>query len=359
VPALAGLDVDLQVVCRSEDVAHYTDLSRTAALAAPKLADRPAQRLLWEQTGLPALVRQAHPDVLHSPHYTRPIRSNIPSVVTLHDATFFTNPHLHSKTKAPFFRAATRHALRHATVCLVPSKATADELSKAVGIETSRMHVAHHGVDTELFMPPTEQRIELARKEAGLAPNEPYVAFLGTLEPRKNLGALIAAYIQCAASGTQMPTLVLAGATGWDSTLQAAIAAVPAGVRVLRPGYLRKDNLAGFLGGAQVVCYPSLMEGFGLPVLEAMACGAAVLTTRRGALPEIGGDAVAYTETDSAAIATALSALLANPARRAALGAAALQRAATFTWAESARRHVQAYELAAGAVTAPNGRRSA
>jgi glycosyltransferase involved in cell wall biosynthesis len=362
VPALTALDVRPQVVCRRGDVDHYAELSGTAPLVAPKLADSPAQRLIWEQTGLPALVRQANPDVFHSPHYTRPMRSHIPSVVTLHDATFFTDPHLHSKAKGPFFRAATRHSLRHAQLCLVPSQATADELAAVVGVDAARMRVAHHGVDTELFAPPSAQEIAVAREQIGLAPSELYIAFLGTLEPRKNVAALIAAWADVAAQKPEPLTLVLAGAAGWDTTLEAAIAAVPSGLRVLRPGYLRKQDLAGFLGGAELVCYPSLMEGFGLPVLEAMACGAAVLTTRRGALPEVGGDAVEYTETDSAAIGTALSALLAHPAHRKELGAAAVQRAATFTWAESARRHIEAYEFAAAssAVTGANQpRRSA
>jgi glycosyltransferase involved in cell wall biosynthesis len=344
-------------------VAHYAELSGTEPIAAPKFADSPAQRLMWEQLGLPALVRQASPDVFHSPHYTRPIRSHLPSVVTLHDATFFTDPGLHSRAKGPFFRAATKHSLRHAQVCLVPSQATADELVAAVGVDPSRMLVAHHGVDTQIFRPPTAEQVRQSRAVIGLAPEEEYVAFLGTLEPRKNVSALIAACAQLAADasaakGGGQLTLVLAGAKGWDDTLDEAIAAAPAGLRVVRPGYLPVENLAGLLGGAQVVCYPSLMEGFGLPVLEAMACGAPVLTTRRGALPEVGGQAVQYTEPDARSIAQTLADLLTNPGRRDELGQAAKKRAADFTWAASAQRHVEAYERAASSTLASHGRHS-
>ena len=109
---------------------------------------------------------------------------------------------------------------------------------------------------------------------------------------------------------------MLAGGAGWDRELDAAVAAVPAGLRLLRPGYLPLADLPGLLGAAAVVAYPSLGEGFGLPVLEAMACGAAVLTTRRLALPEVGGDAVAYTEPDDASIADALGWLLTDPELR-------------------------------------------
>ncbi len=143
------------------------------------------------------------------------------------------------------------------------------------------------------------------------------------------------------------PALVLAGGPGWDPDVEPAIAAVPSHLRVLRTGYLPLGDLAGFLSGAQVVAYPSLGEGFGLPVLEAMACGAAVLTTRELSLPEVGGDAVAYCGTDESGIASALGALLADPAERARLASAALGRAAGFTWEAAARQHVAAYEQAA------------
>ena len=123
---------------------------------------------------------------------------------------------------------------------------------------------------------------------------------------------------------------------GWDSGVEPAVAAVPPGMSVLRPGHLPFDLLPGLLGGAQVVAYPSLGEGFGLPVLEAMACGAAVLTTRKLSLPEVGGDAVAYTGTGAGDIAAALSDLLDHPERRAELAQAAVERAAGFTWAASA-----------------------
>src|SRR4029079_10471451 len=133
--------------------------------------------------------------------------------------------------------------------------------------------------------------------------------------------------------------LVLAGAPGWDSGIEPALAAVPSGLTVLRPGHVPVDMLPGFLGGADVVAYPSLGEGCGLPVLEAMACGAAVLTTRKLALPEVGGDAVAYTGTGAGDIAAALSDLLDRPEQRAELAAAAVQRAAGFTWEATAEAH--------------------
>ena len=143
------------------------------------------------------------------------------------------------------------------------------------------------------------------------------------------------------------PALVLAGGGGWSEELDEAIASVPARLRLIRPGYLPFADLPGFLGGALVVAAPSRGEGFGLPVLEAMACGAPVLTTYRASLPEVGGEAVAYTEPDADSIAAALRALLDDPERRDALAAAGYARAQEFTWAASAAAHVASYKRAA------------
>jgi glycosyltransferase involved in cell wall biosynthesis len=139
---------------------------------------------------------------------------------------------------------------------------------------------------------------------------------------------------------------VLAGESGWDRSIASAVEAARQHVRVVTTEYLPLEQVPALLGGAAVVVYPSLDEGFGLPVLEAMACGAAVLTTRRGSLPEVGGDAVAYTEPDAASIGRALCSLLGDPRRRAELSAAGPQRAKGFTWAASARAHIGAYEAA-------------
>jgi glycosyltransferase involved in cell wall biosynthesis len=347
IPALVRGGLSIEVACLARDAEIFAGMGAEPLVA--RAADRGrAGRLLWEQTGLPVLARRRRPDVLHCPHYTQPARHAVATAVTLHDATFFTAPGLHGRVKGPFFRSATRLAVRRADAAVVPSQATADELVRVARADPRRLHVAHHGVDPAVFAPPAAADAALARRTLGLDQDRPYVAFLGTLEPRKNLSALVRGFAIAVAGRADRPVLVLAGGRGWDDGLADAIADLPLGVEVLQPGYLPIEQIAGYLGGAAVVAYPSLGEGFGLPVLEAMACGAAVLTTRRLALPEVGGDAVAYCDVDDASIGRALRELLEDPAACAKLGAAALARASMFTWDACASAHVTAYEAAAG-----------
>lgn len=346
---LAALDADgadLSVVCQGRDTELYAQLAPHARIvAAPAPVATRTARLTWEQTKLPGLVRRLGVDVLHSPHYTTSLASQAASVVTLHDATFFTDALLHSSVKARFFRGWTRTSLRTARLCVAPSTATARELVRVAGADPRTLHTIAHGVDTERFHPPSPEEVTAVRAELALGGTE-YVAFLGALEPRKNVPALIRGFAKACAGRGDPPTLVLAGQPGWDSQVERALAAVPHRFRVLRAGYLGFDKLAGFLGGAALVAYPSLGEGFGLPVLEAMACGAPVLTTRRLALPEVGGDAVAYCGVGAGDVAAGLADLLDDPSRRMALAAAAQRRAKDYSWAASAERHREAYERA-------------
>jgi glycosyltransferase involved in cell wall biosynthesis len=344
--ALAEGGADLAIVSQRADAERYGRLAPAAAVvpAPAAITHRPA-RLAWEQTGLPMVAQQVAADVLHSPHYTMPLRCGLPVVVTVHDATFFTEPDLHSSVKGTFFRSATRTALRRASRVVAPSRATRDELVRVLAADPEAIDVAYHGVDAATFRVPTEAEKVRVQARLGLA-GQSYIAFLGMLEPRKNVPGLIRGWVSACEGRELTPALVLAGGSGWDDTIDATIAEVPSHLRVLRPGYLRFTDLPGYLGGATLVAYPSYGEGFGLPVLEAMACGAAVLTTDRLSLPEVGGDAVAYTEPEPDAIAQSLRELLDDPARRAELGEAGHARSLQFTWAASAEAHMTAFTRA-------------
>ncbi|HEV7754918.1 MAG TPA: glycosyltransferase family 1 protein [Mycobacteriales bacterium] len=349
VAALAAGGADLVVATQRSDAERYRRMAPAATVVpGPAAITHRSARLAWEQTGLPMLAQQAGADVIHSPYYTSPLRAGVPVVVTLHDATFFTEPEHYERARGTFFRSATKTSLHRAARVIVPSKATRDELIRLLDADPTRLDVAYHGVDTDLFHAPDEAEQARVRARLGLI-GSTYLAFLGAQEPRKNVPNLIRGWVAAAADRTDPPALVIAGGSGHDDEIDRAIAEVPPHLRLLRPGYLRYADLPGFLGGAEVVAYPSHGEGFGLPVLEAMACGSAVLTTPRLSLPEVGGDAVAYTGEDAATIGRDLAALLDDPARRTQLGTAALERAYQFTWQASAEAHLAAYARAAAA----------
>jgi glycosyltransferase involved in cell wall biosynthesis len=344
---VTGSHVDLAVVCQRTDVERYARMLPGAeVLAAPAAAAHRPARLAWEQTGLPLLAQQLAVQVLHSPFYTCPLRSGCPVTVTVHDATFFTEPEHYDKSKGTFFRSAIKTSLRRASRMIVPSKATRDELIRLLDADPTRIDVAYHGVDHAAFHAPSDDEKARVRARLGLGRSE-YVAFLGAKEPRKNVPNLIRGWAAAVRDRSDPPALVIAGGQGHDDEIDRAVADVPAHLRLLRPGYLRYADLPGYLGGALVAAYPSYGEGFGLPILEAMACGAPVLTTPRLSLPEVGGDAVAYTSEDPAQIAADLAALLDDEPRRLALAKAGFDRAKEFTWESSAEVHIAAWTRAA------------
>jgi glycosyltransferase involved in cell wall biosynthesis len=345
--ALAATGVDLAVACQRADDERYGRLAPGAAVVAgPVGIGHRSERLSWEQSGLPFVAKQVGADVLHMPNFSMPLRPGLPTVVTIHDLAFFTDPERYTPVSAVSLKSVTRTAAREATRLIVPSNATRDDLIRVLGVEAGKIDVAYHGVDHRLFHRPDEVQVSRVTARLGLH-GKPYVAFLGSLTPRKNAPALVSGWTAAVADMAEPPALVLAGGGGWSQELDEAVARIPAHLRLVRPGYLPFADLPGFLGGAVVVAAPSRGEGFGLPVLEAMACGAPVLTTYRASLPEVGGNAVAYTEPDADSIAVALRALLDDPERRASLSAAGYARAQDFTWEASAAAHVASYKRAA------------
>jgi len=328
-------DVGLTVLSRIGDANRWP---------APVVARGPARRpvrLGWEQVGLPQVVRGLGVEVHHAPHYTMPLALGLPAVVTIHDLSFFTHPEWHQRTKVAFFRAAISTAGRRASALVAVSAATAALLDAQVR-PRAPVHVVPHGVDHGRFRPDDPGSDDAARARSGLTP--PYVAFLGTLEPRKDVPTLVRAFDRIAGTRADL-TLVLAGARGWGAdAVDRAVADARNGHRVRRLGYVAEDDMPALLRGAATVAYPSLEEGFGLPVLEAMACGAPVVTTAGTVMEEVaGGAALLAPPGDVDGLAAALEAALdhgpGGPERRR-LG---LEVAGRHTWEASAAAHAEVY----------------
>lgn len=349
-PALSVAGADLGIACQRADADRLSRLAPTATvLPAPSNVNHRPERLAWEQEGLPTLAEQIGADVIHCPFYTMPATSSVPVVVTIHDASVFHNPEFYDDERAEFFRRATRSSLELAARFIVPSRATRDELVRMLDADPAKVDVAYHGIDSAVFHPPTELERDRVVQRLGLH-GQAYVGSLGEMSRRKNIPELIRGWVIAASKMAEPPALVLAGSSTADPTILEAVAEVPAGLRLIRPGFLRAADLPGFMGGATVMAFPSRSEGFGFPTLEAMACGAAVLIARALSLPEVGGEAAAYTEPDADCIARNLQRLLEDPERRRSLSEAAHERSKLFSWSSSAQVHLETYARATGAV---------
>jgi glycosyltransferase involved in cell wall biosynthesis len=341
-------DLDVHLVARRDDADRWSTIAPRATVHAVVPGRRPA-RLAWEQTAAAGLARHIGADVWHGPHYTMPLRLDVPAVVTVHDMTFFDHPEWHERAKVPFFRQMIRSSAARARVVVCVSHETARRL-RAITATGADVLVAHHGVDHARFRPDAGPSADLALLDAhGITP--PFVAsHPGTLEPRKDLPTLVAAYARVAAGRPDL-RLVIAGADGWGTVaVRDAIAEHHVGARVLRPGYLPSVALPALLRRASAVAYPSQYEGFGLPALEALACGAPLVTTRGSALEEVVGDAaLCVPPHDPLALASALANVLDDVDLERRLRHAGPEQAAHFTWAASVDVHVDAYERAARA----------
>ncbi len=342
-------DLELTLVARHGDEERWSALAAGSAVRAAVPASRPG-RLAFEQVGLASVLRRLMVQVHHGPHYTMPARAPVPCVVTIHDCTFFDHPEWHQRTKAAFFRRAIRHAARQAAALVCVSRVTAERLAASCDVRVPVV-VAPHGVDHERFRPdePSDGADRALLNSLGVPADRPLVAFVGTLEPRKGLAPLVAAFDRVAAARRDV-VLVLAGQPGWGmSDTERALAAARHSDRILRTGYLPDEAVPALLRQAAVAAYPALEEGFGLPALEAMACGAPLVTTEGTAMAEFAeGTALLVPPGDTPLLADAIDSAL-DQGRGTERQNNGIQVAAARTWEASATLHVRAYEVAQAA----------
>jgi len=401
VPAPTGIGVhtrSLAVALARRGGMRYVGMAHRPPQGAEELAaagveiERPAAPrvplgVVWQQLVLPWRLRRGDVDLLWSPLMTLPLACPVPGVVTVHDLTVLLMPEAHrAKVRAsllPFLAASLRRARRVVAV----SRATAGDLAAQFPGVAAKLRVVYNGVDDE-FRPGTAEEIAATREALG-APHG-YLLYAGTLEPRKNVGALLDAWESLAADDPHFPPLVLAGPYGWGSRglarriarlaaaggggagggstgaglaagddgdnggdagagtgaglvrgaaprADAREAAGAAGPRLLPLGRLDRGHLVRVFQAASLFVYPSLYEGFGLPPAEALACGVPAVVLDSSSLPEVVGDAgMLVAPGDTAALAAALARLVTEPALAAELAGRAVAQASRFRWERAA-----------------------
>jgi glycosyltransferase involved in cell wall biosynthesis len=300
---------------------------------------------LWHRLRLPLPVQLAtgRIDLFHSPDFVLPpVAGHVPTLLTVHDLSFLHFPEAYDPALVRFLNSAVRRSVAQATHLLADSAATRADLVSFWNIDPARITVLYCGVDPGFSPVADPARVAAVRDRYGLG-RAPYLLSVGTVQPRKNYSLLVEALALLAARYPHQ--LVIAGGRGWrNEGLRATIAAAGLGDRVCFTGFVDDDDLPALYCGADLYLQSSLYEGFGIPLLEAMACGLPVISSNASSLPEVAGRAaVLLPPADPVRWAAAIDSLLGNEARRHALAAAGRTQAARFRWDESADALAQVY----------------
>ena len=309
---------------------------------------RAAVRVVWEQLVQPWVLRQVGADLVHGPVFIGPLFAPCPFVVTIHDLSFIRFPNLFRPANRFYLTVFTRLSARRARRLIAVSAHAAAETTRLLGVPAERVDVVYHGVDPVFRSLPAD-RVAAFRQRYGLP--EQFLFFVGTLEPRKNLVRLVRAFARVYDGRAG---LVLAGGKGWlYDDLFAEVKALGLTEAIIFPGYVMNEELPLWYNAATAVAYPSVYEGFGLPILEAQACGTPVLTSNVSSLPEAAGDAALMVDPyDVDALAEGLNRLLTDEPLRHDLRERGLIHARRFRWSNTARETARVYRHAMGGVRA-------
>lgn len=317
-------------------------LEEALARAQPVLAHFPRSRWLWMQFVLPGVIRQSGVDLCHFTNAQAPLLPGAPFVLTIHDASLFLYSQYHPRTRLLAMRSLLPALSRRAAAIITVSQQARQELARVLNIPPAKIFVVHEAAPDHFHPVVDPQRQAALRHKYHLPPR--FLLHVGTLEPRKNLDRLVRALTQVRRQGYPHP-LILAGPTGWHMEhFMAKVAACGMADRVRYLGYVPTADLPALFSCADLFVYPSLYEGFGLPLVEAMACGAPVLTSNLPTIVEVCADAACLVDPyDEAALAAAISDLLADAGRRRELRQRGLARAADFSWRRAARETALVY----------------
>jgi glycosyltransferase involved in cell wall biosynthesis len=331
---LAARQCDLEVLAKASDVGDFPppvhasrDLPRPLRLAA---------ELVWDARR----VNRLGPDVFHGVHYTLPPGLRVPATVTFHDATMLTMPEVHERSKRLWFQRAIPAGTARADRVICVSESARQGAIDHAGADPARTHTVPLAVDHDRYRPADGPRPDRIRAIC----EGPYLLWVGALEPRKDVPTLVDAFEQLA--GEIPHALVLVGPDAWGTeAITERIAASPVRDRIVRTGWIDEDTKADLYRHAAAFAYPSLAEGFGLPVLEAMACGTPTVTTTGSAPEEVAGDAaLTVAPRHAGALAAAIARALGEEAER--LRVAGPARAARYTWQATADGTVDVWRWA-------------
>lgn len=304
------------------------------------ITDAPSARILWEQTGLPASMALHRLDVLHGPMHVVPILTRIPSVMTVHDLAFLRFPGQLPGNRRAFLVAATRMSTHKVDRIITVSHNTADDVIDWLKVPEGKVEAIPLAPSSRV-KPVSGRSLDVFRMKWNI--DCPYVLAVGTLEPRKNLPLLLRAFARIKDEVDHQ--LVLVGPEGWlTAELRQTLNELDLGDRVRLTGFVSDEELGGWYSAADLFAFPSLYEGFGLPSLEAMRCGAPVLASNSSCFPEVVGNAgVLISPTDESLWAETMRELLRDPDRRGELARQGLARAGEFSWRRTAEETHRVY----------------
>lgn len=303
----------------------------------------PPARILWEQARAAWLSRRLHLDLLHGFAYALPLTVSIPTVVTVHDLTFQLFPETFPKSKRIYLSKITAQSCRKAAVVIADSRATANDLQRLLHIPASKIKVIYIGVD-ERYRPLPEPDVEAYRLHKGLP--DRFILMIGTLEPRKNHLGLLEAYARYRKIARQPLPLLIGGGKGWYfHTIFQRVQALGLEDACHFLGFVPWEDLPWLYNAATLFVYPSHYEGFGLPVAEAMRCGAPVITSASSSLPEVAGNAALTVDPDDHhALAAAMLLLLEKePGRLPEMSERGKLQSLRFQWTQTAAQTAAVY----------------
>jgi glycosyltransferase involved in cell wall biosynthesis len=308
---------------------------------------RPAHRVLRIPFGLPLHCLVDKADLLHVQYVAPPLQP-CPFVLTVHDVSFLRHPEFFSRFDRLWMKRLVPRSIRRAEKVLTVSEFSRSEIIDTLGVPEEKVVAVHNGVSDD-YQPISERAaIESCLGRYGI--DGPYILYVGNLQPRKNLPRLLAAYYELCADGIADYRLVIVGRRAWMYTeIFASAGAAPPGANVVFTDYVPETDKILLYCGATVCAYPSLYEGFGLPIVESMACGTPVITSNRTSMPEVAGDAAILVDpTATSEIREALAKVLDSTTLQQELSTRGLARAKSYRWSEVARVTSSVYESCLG-----------